>query len=369
MKTTAAILALCLLPACLEHEEDLTVRPDGSCSVRVSAKGQAQDFAEGYPIPSSPEWTVVHADLPDYLTALRTQTSSEALRTWLPKDKDEQLAFELAAEFPALEALPASYAPVTDSYRSAYLTRANTLKVEKRAAKKLYTFERRYGAREYARFDAWSRMKRELPPDTVRKVDRAGEEGMGLSPAEFEQVLAVSGKALRESALAHLDGALLAEYAYGKAQMPTEVAEGIRAQAARAIDAALGEPRLREVLALLCTPLEQRNWARADAEEHAGAELAAIEGELRAILRKTLGSATALFDDRYAMEAQLEASFTAFDQTNDLADEAFTLRLHLPGKLVGGNFDKLEDGAAVWEWKGETLQDRELVLRAVSIVE
>ena len=40
-----------------------------------------------------------------------------------------------------------------------------------------------------------------------------------------------------------------------------------------------------------------------------------------------------------------------------------------PGALVGGNYDRLEDGVAVWEFRGELLQDREIVLRAVSVLE
>ena len=365
----AAVLILAFLPACLENEEEITVRPDGSCSVRVLAKGQAQDFAEGYPIPCGTEWRMLHADLPDYLLGLRTQTSSEQLRAALPKDKDAQLSFELAADYPSVGEIPHYYAPVTDSYRSAYLARASELKIEKRGAKKLYTFERRFGAREYARFDAWTRMKRELPHELAQKLERAGEAGLQLDPQEFERVLASSVVSMREAALAHLDDALLAEYTFGRAQMPVAKAAQIRAQAEQAIAAGIGAERLREVLTLLCTPPAERRWARADAEQEAGAKLEAIEGEMRAILRRTARSGTSLMDDSYAILAQLESSFTAFDHTNDLNDEVFRLKLHLPGTIVGGNFDKLEDGAACWEFQGDALQDREIVLRAVALAE
>lgn len=364
-----AALACFLLPACLENEEDLTIRPDGSCSVRVRAKGQSQDFAEGYPIPSGEEWKVVHADLPDYLVDLRTQMSSDDLRVWLPKEKDKELEFELAAEFASVAALPRTNAPLTDSYSTAYLARTSELRIERRGTRKLYTFERRYGAREYARFDAWSRMKRELPDEIVRKIERADEHGLELGTAEFESVLAAGVTALHAATLAHLDDALLAEYAFGRAQLAPSAAADIRAHAERVLAGVADSFRLREVLALLCTPPKERQWARANAEEEAGAKLAAIEGELRAALRRAVSETTTFLDDRYAIQAQLEWSFTAFDQTNDLADETFTLRVHLPGTIVGGNYDKREDGAAVWEFKGEALQDREIVLRAVSIAE
>ncbi len=364
-----AALALLVLPACLENEEEITIRPDGTCRVRVTAKGQSQDFAEGYPIPSGEEWKVVSADLPDYLLDLRTQMSSEDLRAWLPKEKDKQLEFVLAAEFPSVGAIPRTYAPVTDPYSTAYLARTSELRVERRGTRKLYTFERHYGAREYERFDAWSRMKRELPDELVQKIERADEHGLELGTEEFERVLATGVTALHQATLAHLDDALLAEYTFGRAQLAPSAAADIRAHAERALASQVDSFRLREVLALLCTPPKERQWARADAEQEAGAKLAAIEGELRAALRRAVSETTMFLDDRYAIQAQLEWSFTAFDQTNDLADETFTLRVHLPGTIVGGNFDKREDGAAVWEFKGETLQDREIVLRAVSIAE
>ena len=44
---------------------------------------------------------------------------------------------------------------------------------------------------------------------------------------------------------------------------------------------------------------------------------------MRAILRRTARSGTSLMDDSYAILAQLESSFTAFDHTNDLNDEVF----------------------------------------------
>ena len=365
----AAALSFLFLPACLETQEEIAVRPDGSCSVRVVVKGQAQDFAEGYPIPVGAEWKLVSADEPDYPLWLRTQMSSEELRQRLPKDKQTDLGFELSAEFPALDALPRWYAPVSDPYRSAYLARTSSLCVEKRGTKTLYSFERRFGAREYARYDAWSRMKRGLPDELVAKVERHGEGELELAPLEREQLLAAAVEAQRGAALAILDDALLAEYTWGGALLTAADQAALRAEAAREIAAVVTTERLREVLELLCAPVLERQLTRASAEEEAGRRLAALEGELRATLRRVVGRGTQQLQDRYAIQAELESCLTAFDQTNDLGDESFRLRVVLPGRLVGGNYDSIQDGAAQWEFHGQSLQDREIVLRAVSILE
>jgi hypothetical protein len=72
---------------------------------------------------------------------------------------------------------------------------------------------------------------------------------------------------------------------------------------------------------------------------------------------------------RNAVLERLEWNLTAIDQTSDLGDEELKLSLRLPGRIVDGNFDVLEDGRARWSRKGEDLRDRDLVLRAVSVLE
>lgn len=369
----AAVLVLALLPACLENEEQITVRPDGSCSVRVSSKGQAQDFAEGYPLPTGSEWSVLRADVPEYLGWLRAATPSEELRKRLPQDKDQDLEFVLAGEFASLSALPRFYASSRDPYRTAYLARTSELKVESRGAKTLYTFERRFGAREYARFDAWSRMKRELPGELVRKIERADEGQLPLTAGELPRVSDEAVQAMQAAALAHVEDALLADYTLGNATLPPSSAAAVRSTVQAALANVIDGARVRAILDLLCTSAPERQLAREQNEAEAGARLGALESTTREALRQSTRAALDRLElakeTRNAILAQLESSLTALDQTNDLNDERFRLRLQLPGTLVGGNYDKLEDGAAVWEFQGDALQDREIVLRAVSVVE
>jgi len=369
----AAALALAFLPACLENEEEITVRPDGSCSVRIKVKGDAQDFAQGYPLPTGPEWKLERADVPEYLSWVRRGMQSEDLSARLPQEKNKKLEFELAGEFASVRQLPKYCAPAHDPYRTAYLARTTELKIEPRGSKTLYTFERRFGAREYARFDAWSRMQRALPEKLVRKIERAPEGEVGITPDEVPRVAHEAAVAMRAAALAHFEDALLADYALGNASMRTAAAAAAREYVDHALAGVISEARLREILELVCAPALDRQVAREQQKEAAGARLSAIEGETRATLRKSaregLASVRADPEITNAILAQLESSLTGLDQTNDLGDEDFQLRLSLPGTIVGGNYDSLEKNTACWKFKGSELQDRELTLRAVSLVE
>jgi len=374
MKTLlAAALALAFLPACLENEEELTIRADGSCSVRIKAKGDAQDFAQGYPLPAGAEWKIERADVPEYLSWVRRGMRSEELAARLPQEKDKELEFELTGEFASVRQLPKYCAPANDPYRTAYLARTTELRIEPRGAKTLYTFERRFGAREYARFDAWSRMQRTLPAKLVRAIERAPEGETGITADEVPRLAREAALAMRAAALAHFEDALLADYALGRATMRTAAAAAAREYVDRALAGVISEARLREILDLVCAAALDRQMARAQQQEEAGARLSAIEGETRATLRTSaregLARVHANPDITNAILAQLESSLTGLDQTNDLGDETFQLRLLLPGTIVGGNYDTLENGAACWKFKGTELQDRELTLRAVSLVE
>src|SRR6185295_10529372 len=75
-----------------------------------------------------------------------------------------------------------------------------------------------------------------------------------------------------------------------------------------------------------------------------GDEVERLESDSRGSLRSSLDAALAKenvpLPTRNAIRGQLEWSFTAFDHTTDLGDESFKLIVHMPGIVVGGNFDE-----------------------------
>jgi hypothetical protein len=90
---------------------------------------------------------------------------------------------------------------------------------------------------------------------------------------------------------------------------------------------------------------------------------------LRASLASALATRNVPLGIQNAIRSELEWHLAAYDATVDLADESFKVTVHMPGIIVGGNCAQFGESDAFWEFKGTDLQDRERVLRAVSIVE
>ena len=65
-----------LLTACLENEETVEVRPDGSVHVRVLAKGDILDLTEGYAVPLDGPWVPKSGDAHLWLEHVGHDTGS-----------------------------------------------------------------------------------------------------------------------------------------------------------------------------------------------------------------------------------------------------------------------------------------------------
>jgi hypothetical protein len=108
-------------------------------------------------------------------------------------------------------------------------------------------------------------------------------------------------------------------------------------------------------------------------DDEAFVALAQLESRSRDSVRSSLDTALASdgvpLPTRNAIRGQLEWTFTALDHTTDLGDESFEVTVHMPGIVVGGNFDEREDATVKWSFEGEGLNDRDRVLRVVSVVD
>jgi len=347
----APLLALLLpLAACLEIEEEVLVRPDGSATVTVTAKGDEEDLAEGFPIPTFAPW----------------RAADEITLAWLsgqplPKDND---GARMTADFASVAALPAFWASPTEPYRSALLQRSSDLQVLRKGARTIYVFTRTLGARRFADWSPSARIEAGLD-DELRA---ALEAELELTPQQWERAVALVCSSYRDASRAVVRAALAGVYTRGEAGLPVDAFERVLERTERAVAESITETRLRSLYALL-----RNASAKPDAER----EEIPPELDLDRVAREAMRSAlpTALADAdlaegvRNAVLEGLEWSFTAIDQTGDLDDEKLQLRLQLPGRIVDGNFDALEEGAAVWTVEGKALHDREVVCRAVSVLE
>jgi acetylornithine deacetylase/succinyl-diaminopimelate desuccinylase-like protein len=198
----------------------------------------------------------------------------------------------------------------------------------------------------------------ELPDEVEAKL----EEHRPLTSAErkgvIEEVRACFAAVARDLA----SDALLGLYVEGQADLSVRDHDDVLEVLDVAVRATVTARRVALVL----------DSAQAD-DERAGALLERLEADWRDALRQTLASAlegTSLpAATRNAVRYALEWQFAALDHLGDLGDESFTVRVTLPGVLVGGNYAAVEGAQATWKFSGQALHGKDVVLRAVSVLE
>ncbi len=344
-RTLALALTLSLC-ACLEVEEEVEVRPDGSLLVSVSAKGDPQDLAQGHPLPTSSPWRAADAATLAWLSGAE------------PK-KDEPLRLE--AGFASAADLPRFFAPASEPYQSAHLERSTRLSIERKGTRTIYSFERTYPARRHEAWTPAERIEAGLPEETRKALD----DEVPLSPQALDQAIGVVRDAYAETAGTVARSALGAVYLEGDALLSVDAFERILAAVEGSVRATISDPLIRRLYATLLAAKDQEHF-----ELPPEFDLVRLARETtRASLPAGLEAEGVPAPVRNAVLERLEWTFTAIDQTTDLGDEKLSLALSLPGRIVDGNFDALEDGRARWTRAGGDLKTGDLVLRAVSVLE
>lgn len=362
----AAVTCVLALAACLENEETIDVAPDGSVTVELRSKGDVSDLADGYPLPLDAPWEPLTDATRQWLRVLGADTGSASVRAsldergWSFSDPNET---ELAVRrtFASVEDLPRWFAPPGDPYRDAHLRRDTRLDVRVAGGRTVYVLERTLrarGANKHVLFN--ERWEREIPDDVEQ---RFGKPDRSVSDAEVRQIADVLRASVTEIAELFVREALVGIWTEGDGSLPASAAAEIVA-------------RVQEAQAALVTDELVRRCDAFDAEEDAGDErehpLETLERALRETLRATLADELVRrrvpLKTRNAVLYAAEHALTTSDATNDLHDEAFTIRVGMPGTIVAGNHQRLEGGRAVWELDGEELE-QELVLRVVSVVD
>jgi len=337
---------LASLAACLEVEESVAVRPDGSVHVVVAAKGDRADLENGFPLPTWGAW----------------RGANEATVNWLCGAGSAKDSLELAvqADFRNIGQLPQYWAPPGEPYRTAGLSRTTELEVTTKGCRTIYTFTRVLGARRFADWSPSARIEANLDDELRKTLEAQGD----LDNEQWGRATVLVRKAYEEATRATVRSALAGIYTRGSADLGVEAFEQVLERVVSAVGQPISEPRLRALYFLLRHQQGQRE---------AIPEQLDLDRTTRGVVRQELPAALAEAGVAEgvcnAMLESLEWNFAALDQTNDLGDEKLSLRLALPGRIVDGNFDRLEDGSAVWKIDGGDLHDRDVMLRAVSVVE
>jgi hypothetical protein len=193
--------------------------------------------------------------------------------------------------------------------------------------------------------------------------EKAEKDLESLDDAEWAQLVAALRPLLAESAGVHARDALLGIYTRGDAALQvTSHARIVRRAEEATLDvhSVAAFAHLRE---LLLAERSEELGAAAQALEERGRDT------LRDVLAEGLAAEGVAQDTVNAVLESLEWRFTARDQDADLADESFRVRIAMPGTIVGGDYDRLEDGWAVWERRGAELTGADWRMRVVSVLE
>ncbi len=368
---TAFFAATLLLPSCLENEEEIEIYADGSVRVELSVEGHVHDLAGGYAVPLHGPWIPsLDATTQKWLREVgddtgRAGTRDRVRRVDWPKRPDERQArirLSSAATFASVEDWPQTLAPADETYRDAYLRRSAHLQITRRGQRNVYEFTRTYHGAEHARQDVHARAQARIPNELLEKLDSKTR----LTAPEWELVQAIAREEYAGAATRFVRAACLGLYTDGDATLAPDDLDAICQQVRDAVSRTID---LREFI-------EFWNFAIDATEEQIDAidapdPIETLDERARTATRDAFATALAATDldpeSRNGIRFALESGFTAFDHATDLTDEKFHVKLRMPGRIVGGNYDRIEEDRAVWTFEGRNLNDRDRVLRAVSV--
>ncbi len=372
IRPASVLLIATLLVSCVENEEVIEVREDGSIEVVVAAASdQIDDLTDGYSVPLHGPWTPVDATTEAWVTNVGRDTGSPEVRSRqgaFPAGLirgNEKLRLGARAVFASVEDWPEFLAPAEASYRTAYLRRSADLSIESRGGKTVYVFERTFHRRRGMR-SVWIEIGERLPEDVIERIE--DEEETPADMAKITQTVRDVYERLSEQFV--LD-ALERIYTHGDASLPldahTRIVQSVRASMSRFLN------RLR--LADLLDATRAFDESEKLGQEPPVHPLTQFESDARDALRDGLTKALADEDGlsprlRNGFLERLEWGFTAVDASSDLGDESFAITIAMPGVIVSGNNDGLDaEGRAVWRFESEDLMRGDLRMRVVSVVE
>ncbi len=373
------ILLVAPLTACLENEEEITIAEDGSLFVRILSTGDAVDLAGGHALPLSSPFRPVTRETNRWLATISPHAGGgralEQVRAGAWKDEHDEpsdkATLEVEASFDSVSELPRFYAPDGEPYRHATLERCTALDVTMKGDRRVYVFERIYSRRPYVELGAGQELEDRLPEELTKRLGSEADGTPTLSGEEWQVVIDAVQEITRESAERFVEQSLKSVYTKGDASLSVAGWERVRARFIREV----GEVVTLESLQSAVWIAAERSRARkSGAEEPRGPDpFNELEAGIRDAGRRALRSGLAeegLTDEVVnAVAACLEWHISSLDHTTDIGDEKFRLIVNMPGTVVAGNYASVSDGTARFEFEGAELRDRELRLRAVSVLE
>ncbi|RJP39772.1 MAG: hypothetical protein C4547_03290 [Phycisphaerales bacterium] len=327
MCSAAALLAA--LAGCIKRTERITVHQDGRADLSVEFNGDLDDFSGGDPMlaAEAPGWTVTEER--------KTHDDGKIEMT-----RTAQRSVPPGTQIPDRYALPSS------ENADVCLTFPTTVTIEKRGDGAYYHFRRVYTAREWARYEY--HQEHVFKDDLKELVEQDPDS---LTPDQQRQVILGFIEVEKMKAVEH-------------ARAAGEELSAVVGQDARlAVEAAV-----RGVYDSISADWAVDLMTAPDKGERIAAEAERIVGEAKAAIRAALSreGVPPSVVERFA--AAHDRHMRRYAVAQDLGDEAWEVRVRLPGVIVGHNGDKLDGGEVVWAFEAAALTDRDLVLMATSRV-
>lgn len=328
-----AVLALALVAGCLDREETIEIAPDGSCTLRVQAKGDPNDVRNGDALPSAAGgWKVQENSTRD-------------------AEGKETLTLTAGLTVPAGAPLPASYAPAGDPTEALALSFPTTVEIDPRPEGTYYHFRRVYRGREWRAIEY--HRERLLETDEMKKI--AEQDPGKCTPAERAALVRALIDFARSEASTYLHLAA--------ADMKPALPQPAFLDALRAALAPLERPSL----STRATDLLSR-----EASDEIVALAVQLQQEMKIAVEDSLRNSEVPESAVRAFVERCEFHHRRRDIASDLGDENWTVTVDLPGRIVGHNSldaaGASNGGRVTWKFGGKALFDRDVVLMASSFV-
>jgi len=366
MKFIPALLAACLVStACLENEEDIEIRPDGSARVSLKTSGDVEDLTAGYALPLHDPWRPIDPVTHTWIQTFGGATGGSAVRgrfragAWseMGDPSDPGVALAVQAEFTSVSDIPMFLAPPDETYRSAFLQRDSRLTITAKGTRQVYVFERTYGSRPF-----WNRFDQEHVP---AEVIEALQEKRRLTDDQVRQFADSLRTWAHTAPSMHIvTSALGAVYMDGDGSLSTAAYQ----RAVTRLHAVIDRTIVPETVAGLFDRISDGKQAGAELPPEFDLERQLRDGA-RTVIAEALEGEGIAPEVRHAVLERLEWNFTSYDHAQDIADEKFKLNVTMPGTIVDGNFDELDGNTARWTFEGTQLHGASRDLRVVSVLE
>ncbi len=329
------------LAGCLEIEEEIVVRPDGSAEVRLTYRGDPAEFRAYLHAPPPPDWSLTKK--------VETEQTDKGPR--------EKWVWQASKTFRDLNEIPPCFAPKDLPHRERLLHHPTRLRVSTQNDFRVYEFERDYSQMDVGEIHAVDDALLS-DPKVKRLLDRIGEKGLsGLKAEEQTELFEHLAASEREKQMIVASRAVAA-YARHHRLAWTDRLVLLQAAEARIRNALSGAKLSKAIAEFL---------AAHDKEEYARKFLSELRREILDGL--AMGAPVRSRGDAFPSIASVyDGEEVGVGAGKALWDDRFRLTVRLPGRVIGGNGTRLkEDGGVQWEFDGRELYSKPMILRAISV--